>query len=533
MSCKVCSGKLVVGQAVQDSATGEQFCDEQCANIDWQAPESNTPAIENPFRKILGRTNFEADWRYLFEQLFDYTDKSFEISQHKDNLDAWAVDKKQLGAIATLIGKAVKKFENSLSVVGGNNVTQHIEAFAWSMVKYIDATIAKKQAVSYSDTSRKALIDAIIAAVDIDKSERLPDNTFVIASLEIIWDKGEYIPNKDNGRGLGYALEKYATEVVSGRINTRKFQREVYDSIRRLGYILDNAWRNSQSRERKQRFDDRKKRFKKRRGGRGRGDAATTSSEDEKERQQTASGPPTESPPVTPGPGPVPDPWEEYVDDDDGSVYYYNPETKETVWTRPTVQSAAISVPSAPPMSRTTEFVTEKPNSLPTDWHAAYSPDVRAYYFFNPTISVVSWNPPIGGGWGRKKMAKTIPQKLKKLGLTTLVGAVKAAGLAETLSGGNWTVFAPTNTALKIAGAGNLDIETLTAVLLNHVIRDKRIEAGDLRMGKNTVTAAGGGQLIVERTDDAVVINGTAYVIKANVRASNGVIHVIDRVLLP
>jgi uncharacterized surface protein with fasciclin (FAS1) repeats len=121
---------------------------------------------------------------------------------------------------------------------------------------------------------------------------------------------------------------------------------------------------------------------------------------------------------------------------------------------------------------------------------------------------------------------------------TTLVAAVKAAGLAETLSGaGPFTVFAPTNAAFAALPAGAVDNllkpemkKDLTAVLTYHVVAGK-LMAADLKDGQKLKTVEG-KDLTVSVKDGKVMING-ANVTIADVVSSNGVTHVIDAVLMP
>ena len=121
---------------------------------------------------------------------------------------------------------------------------------------------------------------------------------------------------------------------------------------------------------------------------------------------------------------------------------------------------------------------------------------------------------------------------------TTLVAAVKAAGLAETLSGaGPFTVFAPTNEAFNKLPAGTVDNllkpekkKDLTNILTYHVVAGK-VMAADLKDGQKLKTVEG-GELTVSVKDGKVMING-ANVTIADVVSSNGVTHVIDAVLMP
>jgi uncharacterized surface protein with fasciclin (FAS1) repeats len=122
--------------------------------------------------------------------------------------------------------------------------------------------------------------------------------------------------------------------------------------------------------------------------------------------------------------------------------------------------------------------------------------------------------------------------------LSTLVTAVVAADLAETLSGdGPFTVFAPTNEAFEALPAGTLDDllkpenkDQLTDVLTYHVVAGD-VMSSDLTDGQE-ITTLQGDTLTVKITDGVVTING-ATVTTADVDASNGVVHIIDQVLLP
>ena len=133
---------------------------------------------------------------------------------------------------------------------------------------------------------------------------------------------------------------------------------------------------------------------------------------------------------------------------------------------------------------------------------------------------------------------------------STLVAAVKAAGLVETLSSeGPFTIFAPNNAAFDKLPAGTVDgllkpesLEKLKAVLTYHVVTGKFeaaavIEAINKNNGKYTVTTVQGGTIVLSLKDGKVVLTdangGTSTVILADVAASNGVIHAIDTVVMP
>ncbi len=120
----------------------------------------------------------------------------------------------------------------------------------------------------------------------------------------------------------------------------------------------------------------------------------------------------------------------------------------------------------------------------------------------------------------------------------TLVAAVQAAGLAETLSGpGPFTVFAPTDEAFAKLPAGTLDEllkpenkQKLADILTYHVVPGGVFAADVVKLMEATTVL--GKNVAIQVTDGKVYING-AQVIIADVKASNGVIHVIDAVLLP
>ena len=120
----------------------------------------------------------------------------------------------------------------------------------------------------------------------------------------------------------------------------------------------------------------------------------------------------------------------------------------------------------------------------------------------------------------------------------TLVAAVKAAGLVETLSGpGPFTVCAPTDAAFAklpegTVGALIADKEKLTAILTYHVLSGRVIASDITRMNGATPTTINGQKLDIEVRGGKVFVNN-AQVTTADVAASNGVIHVIDGVLLP
>ena len=120
----------------------------------------------------------------------------------------------------------------------------------------------------------------------------------------------------------------------------------------------------------------------------------------------------------------------------------------------------------------------------------------------------------------------------------TLVAAVKAAGLVDTLKGpGPFTVFAPTDEAFAKLPEGTLEDllkpenkAKLQSVLTYHVVPGKVMSRDAAKL--NSAKTAQGSSIKIKATDNGVMVND-AHVVKADIAASNGVIHVIDKVILP
>jgi len=164
--------------------------------------------------------------------------------------------------------------------------------------------------------------------------------------------------------------------------------------------------------------------------------------------------------------------------------------------------------------------------------------------------AIFAANDPMVGGHEMFPSKNIVQNALNSDDHTTLVAAVKAAGLVDTLEGpGPFTVFAPTNEAFAKLPAGTVDTllkpenkAMLTKVLTYHVVSGsmdskdiaKAIKAGN---GKAELTTVSGGKLWASMKGKDIVLTDEkgdlAKVIIANVAQSNGVIHVIDTVLLP
>jgi uncharacterized surface protein with fasciclin (FAS1) repeats len=119
----------------------------------------------------------------------------------------------------------------------------------------------------------------------------------------------------------------------------------------------------------------------------------------------------------------------------------------------------------------------------------------------------------------------------------TLLEAATAAGLVETLQGeGPFTVFAPTDDAFAALPEGTLegllkDPEALKEILLYHVVSGK--VTSDQVVGLTSADSVAGPAIAIAVKDDKVVLNDSATVVTTDIEAKNGVIHVIDAVLLP
>jgi uncharacterized surface protein with fasciclin (FAS1) repeats len=175
---------------------------------------------------------------------------------------------------------------------------------------------------------------------------------------------------------------------------------------------------------------------------------------------------------------------------------------------------------------------------------------VLAVIAFTVTSALAGMKNPVVGGQEMYPTKNIVENAVNSADHTTLVAAVKAAGLVETLEGpGPFTVFAPTNEAFNKLPTGTVDTllkpenkATLTKVLTYHVVAG-RLSASDLKKeikaGKGTaqLTTVEGGKLWASIQDGHIMLKdekgGTALVTIPNVFQSNGVIHVIDSVVQP
>ena len=143
-------------------------------------------------------------------------------------------------------------------------------------------------------------------------------------------------------------------------------------------------------------------------------------------------------------------------------------------------------------------------------------------------------------GGSYKKASKDIVDTAVAAGdFNTLVAAVKAAGLVDTLKGdGPFTVFAPTDAAFAKLPEGTLDMllkpenkDKLAGILTYHVVSGK-VKAKDV-VTLSSATTVQGDDVSIMVKDGSVILNGNSTVIKTDIKTSNGVIHEIDTVIMP
>ncbi|MFN3233660.1 MAG: fasciclin domain-containing protein [Alphaproteobacteria bacterium] len=154
------------------------------------------------------------------------------------------------------------------------------------------------------------------------------------------------------------------------------------------------------------------------------------------------------------------------------------------------------------------------------------------------TISAVTIPVVQAGSYGETK-ADIVDTAVSAGTFQTLVAAVQAADLVSVLKGeGPFTVFAPTDEAFAALPEGTVENllkpenqDQLVAVLTYHVLPGKVMSA-DIAGQSLSVATVQGAEVAVDATGDSVMVND-ATVIAADVKASNGVIHVIDKVILP
>ena len=165
------------------------------------------------------------------------------------------------------------------------------------------------------------------------------------------------------------------------------------------------------------------------------------------------------------------------------------------------------------------------------------------------SAQMMGGNPMVGGA-AMSKQKNIVENAINSKDHTTLVAAVKAAGLVDTLmSKGPFTVFAPTNAAFDMLPAGTVEMllkpenkAMLAGILTYHVVAGKMDSKAIMKAikkgkGKAMLTTVEGGMLTATMNGKVLVLTdekgGMSRVTIADVRQSNGVIHVVDTVLMP
>lgn len=151
--------------------------------------------------------------------------------------------------------------------------------------------------------------------------------------------------------------------------------------------------------------------------------------------------------------------------------------------------------------------------------------------------TIFAFNALAGGNYSKKK--DIVDTAVAAGSFNTLVAAVKAAGLVDTLKGdGPFTVFAPTDDAFAKLPAGTVEDllkpenkAKLAAILTYHVVSGK-VMAKDV-VNLSSATTVQGTDVSIMVKDGGVVLNESSNVVKTDIKTSNGVIHVIDTVILP
>lgn len=196
---------------------------------------------------------------------------------------------------------------------------------------------------------------------------------------------------------------------------------------------------------------------------------------------------------------------------------------------------AACGQPSA---NNTTEApATEQATGTPEATTAPETTTSATSPAPNATTEAVATDPASGATLVSNESESVVAIASTNPSFSTFTKAVEAAGLTETLAGaGNYTVFAPTDEAFAALPAGTLEEllkpenkEKLASILKYHVLPTE-VVSSQIQPGE--VATVEGSNLTVDTADGKVKVNG-AEVVQADINGSNGVIHVIDQVILP
>lgn len=163
----------------------------------------------------------------------------------------------------------------------------------------------------------------------------------------------------------------------------------------------------------------------------------------------------------------------------------------------------------------------------------------QAYKLLLLLVATLLTTQTMAGGYKKAKQKDIVDTAIAAGSFNTLVTAVKAAGLVETLkSEGPFTVFAPSDEAFAKLPAGTIESllkpenkEKLTNILTYHVVSGK-VKAKDV-VKMTSASTVQGSDVGITVKDGSVVLNNSSNVVKTNIKTSNGIIHVIDTVILP
>jgi uncharacterized surface protein with fasciclin (FAS1) repeats len=174
----------------------------------------------------------------------------------------------------------------------------------------------------------------------------------------------------------------------------------------------------------------------------------------------------------------------------------------------------------------------------PTEGSNTTPPSVEQTVPTTPNPSVQEQEKPASSTQAAPDSSNLVDTAANSKDFQTLAKAIKAAGLEETLAGeGPYTVFAPTDAAFAALPSGILDQlllpenkEILVALLKSHVVSGA-VTSSQIQPG--SVETLAGAPVAVKRGEDGIVTVNNAKVTQADIQASNGVIHAIDKVILP
>lgn len=568
MSCAICGENTDSINAIHDNETGVKFCDEQCANIAEHVPIG---LLRRRARGIRNLTNWEAAFKNLFEQLFEYADRKRGSKGLEDKtlaqLKPWAVTQKQLGLAAEKLDKAAEYFESMLKVKGvpkeaDDSIESLIRQYIWDVVRYVNGRVSGKiqrpqssgvgnQLAGLEANFDVTLMNTIQRVMNITPGttvvgrngvdEKLAPKLKQYLSIDGLSSKGSV---------LLLRVQRYVDQLLLPKpaIDTKRWRTEAISDAATLGLLLDSSFKQKKAaagkRDKNRKADERKLRRANRKGTQPEDNDLTLPDYEEVDPM-----PPTNS-------APLPEGWEEFLDDD-GVSYYYNSVTGNTTYARPTgsstVPPATLPVPSStpgetpgsnipvpPPMPANAQLLTvNAPRSLPEDWHTVYDDTVGAFYFYNNVLGYVSWKLPDASDEERmsveslRNRALTIHSVLQRENDTTKRFYTMLASDHQTLlqtlrNRGPFTLFVPTN----LAPLQRLPIGKRSAWLQAHIVNGRYTKSKLQRM--SSVNNLLLGTLTIDFLKTKQLKIDGALVTESDIITRNGVIHIIEKpVTLP